>query len=293
MLPDYLTHELRYIEVITARKMRNLRAGAYTSRMRGSGFDFDEHRPYRPGDDVRRIDWNVTARLSQPFIREVHAERELNMLVAVDLSRSMAIGSTRYDKKELALFIAACLLFSAVADQINIGLLAFSDKVIGYWPPKRARARAWNILEQLWKLDLQPGRTKLMPVAEHLQKHLRHATMVFLVSDFMTNDDFAGATGFKVLTSLHDVIALIVEDPTEAELLPGSGAVRLRDPETGRGFRLGLGNGARQDYKELTKRRRDALTKSFYNVGIDHAVIRADESVVEPLFRVFATRRRA
>jgi uncharacterized protein (DUF58 family) len=293
MLPETLMRDLRYIEVITSRKMRNLRAGTYTSRMRGSGFDFDEHRPYRPGDDVRRIDWNVTARLQQPFVRETHAERELNLLVAVDLSRSMAVGTTRYDKKELALFIAACLLFSAVADQINIGLLAFADRVIGYWPPKRARARAWSILEELWNLDLQPGRTKLLPVADHLQKHLRHASMVFLVSDFLTHDEFVGATGFKVLTSVHDVVAVIVEDPTEVALLPGSAAVRLRDPETGRGFRMGLSSAAREEYLGITKRRRDALVKSFYNVGIDHAVIRADASVVEPLFRVFATRRRA
>src|SRR5688500_6413651 len=124
MLPEHITRELRYLEIYTARKMRNLRAGTYTSRSRGSGFDFDEHRPYRPGDDVRRIDWNVTARMHLPFVRETHAERELNVIVALDLSASMGFGTATLDKQELMLYIAACFAFSAAADQINLGLLA-------------------------------------------------------------------------------------------------------------------------------------------------------------------------
>ena len=109
MLPERITRELRYIEIYTARKMRNLRVGTYTAPLRGPGFDFDEHRPYRPGDDVRRIDWNVTARLRQPFVRETHAERELNVIVALDLSASMAFGTAALDKKELMLYIAGVL----------------------------------------------------------------------------------------------------------------------------------------------------------------------------------------
>ena len=106
--------------------------------MRGTGFDFDEHRPYRPGDDVRRIDWNVTARLNTPFLRQTHAERELTVIVALDLSPSMMLGSSRYSKKEVMMFIAASLLFSATSDQINVGFLAFSDRVLQWLPPRRA-----------------------------------------------------------------------------------------------------------------------------------------------------------
>ena len=144
MLPDHLIHELRYIEVYTGRRFPNLRAGAYRSRLRGPGFDFDEHRVYRPGDDVRRIDWNVTARMNAPFVRETHAERELNVVIAIDVSRSMALGTARYSKKELLLLVTACLVFSALADQINTGFLAFSDRVLRYHPPRRTRARAWE-----------------------------------------------------------------------------------------------------------------------------------------------------
>jgi len=130
MIPADVLAELRYLEVYTAKKIRNLRVGPYTSPLRGTGFDFDEHRPYRPGDDVRRIDWNVTARLNAPFLRQTHAERELTVTIALDLSPSMTVGSSRYSKKEVMTFIAASLLFSAVTDQINVGLLAFSDRVL-------------------------------------------------------------------------------------------------------------------------------------------------------------------
>ena len=114
MIPPDVMRELRYIEVYTAKKIRNLRVGAYTSPLRGSGFDFDEHLPYRPGDDVRRIDWNVTARLNAPYVRHTHAERELNIVIAMDVSRSMELGTSGYSKKDALTFITASLLFSAL-----------------------------------------------------------------------------------------------------------------------------------------------------------------------------------
>ena len=147
MLPEHITRELRYLEIYTARKMRNLRAGTYTSRSRGSGFDFDEHRPYRPGDDVRRIDWNVTARMHQPFVRVTHAERELNVIVALDLSASMGFGTATLDKKELMLYIAACfaLLGRGRSDQPRAaGIRARRDALLAaaaFEGPRVAGAR--------------------------------------------------------------------------------------------------------------------------------------------------------
>src|SRR5712691_7283831 len=114
MIPGHMMRELRYIEVYSAKKIRTLRVGAFTSRLRGPGFDFYEHQPYRPGDDVRRIDWNVTARMDAPYVRHTHAERELNMMIAVDVSRSMELGTSHYSKKKAVMFITASLLFSAV-----------------------------------------------------------------------------------------------------------------------------------------------------------------------------------
>jgi uncharacterized protein (DUF58 family) len=292
MLPDHLTRELRYIELYTAKKMRNLRLGPYTSRLRGAGFDFDEHRLYRPGDDVRRIDWNVTARMNVPFVRETHAERELNVVIAVDLSRSMAFGTTAYAKKELMLFAAACLLFSALADQVNTGFLAFTDRVLTYRPPRRARAQAWRILEELWAIDPARGRTAILPAVRFLASHLKKVSMVFLVSDFITEEDLFGGRDLNVLAARHDVIAVVVEDPAETSLPPGTGAVNLRDLESGAEIRLGLGRAVREEYAELVRRRHDELVRAFYRVPLDHVFVRSDRHVVEPLLRLFAARRR-
>ncbi len=128
MIPEHVMKELRYIEVFTAMKIRNQRVGTYQSPQRGPGFDFDEHQPYRPGDDVRRIDWNVTARMGAPFVRHTHAEREMNVMVALDISRSMALGTTKHSKREAMTFITGSILFSALSDQINTGFVAFGDK---------------------------------------------------------------------------------------------------------------------------------------------------------------------
>src|SRR6266581_9312737 len=136
MIPPAVMQELRYIEIYSARKIRNLRIGPYTSPLRGPGFDFDEHRPYRPGDDVRRIDWNVTARMNAPYVRHTHAERELNVMIALDVSRSMELGTSHYSKKEVMTFITGSLLFSALADQLNTGFLAFGDRVLASSPPR-------------------------------------------------------------------------------------------------------------------------------------------------------------
>jgi uncharacterized protein (DUF58 family) len=292
MLPEHVIRELRYIEVYTAKRMRNLRLGTYTSRLRGSGFDFDQHRLYRPGDDVRRIDWNVTARLMMPFVRETHADRELNVMIALDLSRSMSFGTAERSKKELTLFVAACLVFSALADQVNIGFVAFTDRVLMYTPPRRNRARVWTMLEEIWALDPPAARTAVLPAVRYLAGHLKKVSTVFLVSDFITDEDLQRARDLKVLAATHDVIAVVVEDPAESELPPGRSAVRLRDLESGASLRLGLGEGVRRRYRELVERRREQLTDMFYRVPMDHVFVRSDRSAIEPLLRLFAERRR-
>lgn len=292
MLPEHLLRELRYVEIATAKKMRNLRAGAYTSRMRGNGFDFDQHRPYRPGDDVRRIDWNVTARLNAPFVRETHAERELNTVIGVDLSRSMSYGGADRSKKEQMLFIAACLVFSAIADQINVGFVAFADRVLRYSAPSRSHHRAWQILEELWGIESPAGRTSAAPALRHLVRHLKRMSVIFLISDFMFDDDLAASSDLKVVTSKHDVIAVVVEDPVETALPRGSGAVRIRDVESGSELRVGLNDGLRRRYEGVVQARRDALVKTFYRIPIEHTFVRSDRTAIGPLMELFAARKR-
>ena len=290
MIPEHVMRELRYIEVYTAKKIRNLRIGAYTSPLRGSGFDFDEHLPYRPGDDVRRIDWNVTARLNAPYVRHTHAERELNVVIAMDLSRSMDLGTSRYSKKESLTFISGSLLFSALSDQINTGFLAFSDRVLAYSAPRRTRAAAWALLEQCWALSPSPGTTALRPALQHLAKTLKRTSVVFIVSDFITDEDIFRSPELGILTTRHDVVAVVPEDPAESILPPGRGMMTFRDLETGRQMAVGLGPGARRRYAEAARRRREELTREFYRARMDHAFVRTDESPVEPVLTLFARR---
>jgi uncharacterized protein (DUF58 family) len=290
MIPASVMRELRYIEVYTAKKIRNLRVGAYTSPLRGSGFDFDEHQPYRPGDDVRRIDWNVTARMNAPFVRHTHAERELNVMIALDVSRSMELGTSHYSKKEVLTFITGSLLFSALSDQINTGFMAFADRVVAFNQPKRTRGAAWATLEQCWSLAPQPGPSAIAPAVGHLVRMLKKTSVVFLVSDFMTDEDLSVDQQLAVLAARHDVIAVIPEDPAERALPAGSGYVHVRDLESGRDVAVALGPGSRRRYAEDARRRRDALARAFYRASIDHVFVPTDTRPVEPVLELFARR---
>lgn len=292
MLPDHLIHELRYIEIYTGRRFPNLRAGAYRSRLRGQGFDFDEHRAYQPGDDVRRIDWNVTARMDAPYVRQTHAERELNVVIAVDVSPSMAFGTGRYTKQEMQLLVAACLIFSSLADQVNTGFLAFDREIRMYTPPCRNRAQAWRFLEDLWETAPGRGGTSLLPVARYLDDHFRQEGLVFIISDFLTDEDLGHARELCLLAARHDIVAVVVEDPAETALPAANAVVEFRDVESGERRRVALDPGLRRRYADAMKRRRDELVDSFYSVPMDYLFVRPDQHVMEPLMKLFATRRK-
>ena len=292
-LPSSLVQELRYVEVAAARRFAALRPGPYTSPTRGRGLEFDRHRTYEPGDDVRQIDWNVTARMGTPFVRETHAERELDAVVLVDVSRSMELGTARHSKKELQLLVAGSLLFSAADDGINTGLLAFSDRVVTWEPPRRGRGRAWRLLEELWAVRSAPGPTAVRPALQHLVTRLKRGSLIFVVSDFLTDDDLFAAPELKVLATRHDVLAVVVEDPAEGQLPGRSGTIELRDMETGQQRRVALTGAVREQYATAARRRRERLAKSFYGVPMDHTFVRSREHVLEPVLALVAGRSRS
>ena len=292
MLPDHLIHELRYIEIYTRRRFPNLRTGTYQSKLRGPGFDFDEHKLYQPGDDVRRIDWNVSARMGSPYIRETHADRELNVVIAVDVSRSMEVGTTQYSKRERQLLLAACLIYSSLSDQINTGFMTFSDKVIHYHPPRRNRARAWRFLEDLWSIGPQSGETCLLPVISYLGTHFRQEGVIFLISDFLTDEELGNSRALNMLALKHDIIAVVVEDPAETQLPGGNASIELMDIETGTRRLVGLGNTQRQLYADAMQQHRNQLINAFYRAPMDYTFARSDQYVVEPLIKMFSTRKR-
>jgi len=290
MIPEPVMRELRYIEVYTAKKIRTLRIGAYTSPLRGPGFDFDEHQPYRAGDDVRRIDWNVTARMNAPYVRQTHAERELSVMIAVDVSRSMELGTSHFSKKEVMTFITGSLLFSALSDQIHTGFMAFADRVVAFDQPRRTRGAAWAVLEQCWALAPQPGVTAIGPAIRHLIRALKKTSVIFLVSDFMTSEDLSLNKDLAVLAARHDVIAVIPEDPAETALPAGRGYVHVRDLESGRDVAVALGARSRRAYAEEARQRREWLQRVLYRASIDPVFVPTNARPAEPLLDLFAKR---
>jgi uncharacterized protein (DUF58 family) len=290
MIPEAVMRELRYIEISTSKKIRNMRVGVYTSPMRGSGFDFDDMRLYRPGDDIRRIDWNVTARMNAPYIRETHAERELNVVLVVDVSPSMRYGAGSRSKKAAMMYVTGSLLFSAISDQINTGFLAFTDRVLTFSQPRRAKGRAWTLLEELWAIEPKRARTAIVPAIAHLNQHLKKMSIVFIISDFNAEDRVLESRELKMLASRHDVIAVVVEDPAELSLPSRGGLLTLRDMETGGRIRLGLGARNRRMFEAECRERREKLVKQFYDVPIDHVFVSTEGNVVEPLMDVFMRR---
>ncbi len=292
MLPDHLIHELRYIEITTRRRFPNLRTGTFQSRLRGPGFEFDEHRLYRRGDDVRKIDWNVTARMQTPYVRETHADRELNVVIAVDVSRSMEYGTSQYTKKERQLLLAASLIYSSLADQVNTGFMMFSDYVHNYYPPRHSRSRAWKFLEELWSYEPEKGESCLLPVIDYLGNHFKQEGVIFLISDFMTNEDLANSKALSMLALKHDIIAVVVEDPRETELPDSNASIEMMDVESGSRRLVGLGREQRERFSAAMDKHHNRMINAFYRVPMDYVFARSDKYVVEPILKMFSARKR-
>ncbi len=291
MIPDHLVHELRYIELRAARRIRSLRVGSYTSPLRGDGFEFDQHRPYRPGDDVRRIDWSATARLGTVFLRQTRAERELHMVLAGDLSRSMRFGSARRSKHEALILVTASLLFSALKDQIRSGVLGFTDRVLDWTAPISDKQAAWSALTNLWAIKTPGKNTVIRPAVQHLLRNLKRTTMVVLVSDFQTDEDLSAFPELGMLATRHDVIAVVLEDPAETQLPAGAGYVHLRDPESDAEITVGLSDETRERYARSIEQGRAELRRMFYRSGVECIFVNTQRDVVEPLMLVFEGRK--
>jgi uncharacterized protein (DUF58 family) len=291
MIPPQVLQQLRYIEIDSARTVRSARVGPHRSRPRGPGFEFDQHVPYRSGDDVRRIDWNVTARLNAAYVRQTFAERELDLVLVLDTSTSMRLGASSGSKKEALTYISGSLLFSAARDQINAGFIAFSDQVLAWSPPRPATGRAWRTLEEIWGLEPASGATAMLPAIRHLQASLRSMAVVVLISDFLVEDALLSSPEFRILATSHDVVALVIEDAADTELPPGRGYVRVRDVESGRERVIALNGRTRSAYAESVETRRRAMKDSAYRLGIDVLTVSADQPVLQPVIDMFASRR--
>src|SRR3954463_1316633 len=226
--PEVL-RQVKLLELRTRGLVNSLFTGEYRSVFKGQGMEFAEVREYQPGDEVRSIDWNVTARMQRPYVKRYIEERELTVMLAVDVSGSERFGTRRRFKSEVASELAAVLAMSAIRNNDRVGCLMFTENIEHVVPPRKGRRHALRLMRDILAFEPQGRRTDIPGATEYLNKMLSHKAIIFLVSDFLGGDI---ERPLKLLAQRHDVVAVTVEDPSETAL-PDIGLVRLMDPETG------------------------------------------------------------
>ncbi len=290
-LSSDILSKVRHIEILTGRLVAETFAGEYLSVFKGRGMEFAEVREYSPGDDIRLIDRNVTARTRKPYVRQYTEERELTVVIACDLSKSQFFGSSAL-KKEIAAELAAVLAFSALQNNDKVGMFLFTEGVEEFVPPKKGRKHILHLIRDVLAYEPKKSGTRLDIILETLSRVLRRHCIVFLISDFRT-DDFASFEHALKLGSLkHDLIPVILTDPREKNLPSFDALINLEDPESGKSilFDASSKNALSEHHKEEEKRL-DQIQRLFQLSGIDSIQIGTDASYIDPVVQFF--RRRA
>jgi uncharacterized protein (DUF58 family) len=282
-----ILRKIRRLELRTRRLVESSFAGQYQSVFKGRGMNFEEVRPYSPGDEIRAIDWNVTARTGEPFIKKFTEEREMTVMIILDVSASGNFGSVRESKRELAAEVAAILAFSAIHNNDKVGLLLFSDRVELFIPPKKGRHHILRLIREMLYFEPKGRGTDLAGALEYMNKLITRRAVVFVISDFFTGDFTRPLT---VSARRHDMVALPIVDPAEEEL-PDVGVILLEDPETGEQIEVNTSRSAiTRNYSELSALRTKELNSMFGSRGIDMVSLRTDKDYL-PVLRNFFDRR--
>ena len=287
--PAEVLRQVRRIEVRTRRLVDSRFAGEYRSLFKGQGMEFAEVREYQPGDEVRAIDWNVSARMGRPFVKRYVEERELTVMLAVDLSGSSRFGTRARFKHDLAIELAGVLSLAAVRNNDRVGLMLFSDVVEHALPARKGRKHALRLIRDL--LTVQPsGRgTSLATAVDRLMRLLPHRSVIFLASDFIAADV---EKPLARLAQRHDVIAVTLEDPAE-RVLPDVGPARLEDPETGEIVEIDTSHPAvRAAFAERVAAEDEARRKLFGRLGLDEIIVHTEHGYVDALLAFFRARAR-
>jgi uncharacterized protein (DUF58 family) len=280
---------VRKIQIRTSHLVTDLFAGQYQSVFKGQGMEFAEVRQYLPGDDVRTIDWNVTARTGTPHVKRFTEERELTVMLLVDASASTDFGSVRQLKRQLAAELAALFAFSAITNNDKVGLVIFTDRVELALPPRKGNRHVLRVIREV--LNHEPeGRGTDIPLAlDHLNRVTRRRCVTFLLSDFLAVDL---RRPLRVANRRHDLIAVVLEDPRENEL-PSMGMVALRDPENGERFVADTSDARlRREFQRLRLRQREERDRFLRSLDVDAINVSTDHPYTRALFRFFRQRER-
>jgi len=287
--PREVLRRVRRLEIRTRRLVEESLAGSYHSVFRGRGMEFSEVREYEVGDDVRTIDWNVSARIGHPFVKKFTEERELTVMLLVDGSASERFGTTPTTKLQTVAEISALLAFSAIRNEDRVGLLLYTDRVERYLPPRKGREHTLRVLREVLTLETEGRGTSLRKALEFLRGVVTKRAVVFLLSDFQ-DDGYERL--LRVAARKHDVVALAVLDPREG-VLPPVGLVSVEDPETGEIGLIDAGSArVRRAYAERAERRRELLRQNMRRNGVDLLEIDTGQPYDAPLVRFFHERAR-
>ncbi len=289
MIPKEILKKVQRIHIQTSHMVNDILAGEYLSTFKGSGMEFDSVREYQVGDDVRNIDWNVTARTGHPFVKKFVEERELTVMLMVDASSSGYFGSTNKLKNEIAAELCAVLAFSAIRNNDKVGLIIFTDRIEMFLPPKKGKKHVLRVIRELLCFKPQRSRTDLEMSIAYLGRVLKRKSVVFMVSDFLSE---GYEKTLRVASRKHDLIAINIVDPREIEM-PALGFIELVDAETGESIIVDTyDKNFRQGFSLLNtediRKRKDL----FRSMNIDMIEIRTDKPYIDPILRFFRMREK-
>jgi len=288
-LSPELLQRIKNIQVKTNYMVNDIMAGEYVSAFKGRGMEFSEVREYQSGDDIRLIDWNVTARMNQPFIKEFIEERELTLMLLVDVSSSGSFGSDQKMKTEVAAEVASILAFAAIKNNDKIGLIIFSDKIEHHIPPKKGKGHIWNIIRTILSFKPDGKKTNLSLPLEYLLKIQKKKATTFLISDFQ---DENYESQLKLANQRFDLIAINIIDPRE-ETLPEVGMVFLEDSETGSTLLIDTNDKEMlKKHKSLCIKKRQDRKMFFNSIGIDTIEVFTNKPLTDPIVKYFKLREK-
>ena len=279
---------VRQIEIKTRGLSNNIFAGQYHSAFKGKGMSFSEVREYQYGDDVRDIDWNVTARYHKPYVKVFEEERELTVMLLIDVSNSLDFGTVKQMKKDMVTEIAATLAFSAIQNNDKIGVIFFSDRIEKFIPPKKGRKHILYIIRELLDFKPESKRTDIKMAVEYLTNVIKKRCVTFMLSDFIDENDYKNA--LTIANRKHDIVAIQVYDRRLAEL-PDVGLMKVRDAETGHEQWIDTSSAKlRNAHHAWWKERQVRLAETFTKSNVDSVSVRTDQDYVKSLLNLFAKR---
>lgn len=283
-----ILRKVRKLDISTRKIVQEVISGQYHSVFRGRGMDFSEVREYQPGDDVRSIDWNVTARMRRPYVKLYEEERELTVVIAADMSRSSAFGTRNEIKREMAVEIAALLAFSAIENSDLVGLLMFTDRVEKFVPPKKGKQHTLRLIRELLAFEAKHTHTDIASAFEYLYRLLKRSSIVFVISDFLDENI---SKSLMLMAKKHDLIPIVVSDPAEIKF-EGSGVVVLEDAETGEVVAVDTSDpDVYKQFSRDTNSEIERQKKLFGTIGIEPIYISTDTDYVKALELFFKKRK--